>query len=187
MARAWPGVRLPVGDTPGAVRDFHCGRVSAVPVAAGVLVEADAVARLEGLLARALEANERLAALAERQRAEIARLREELAVRDGELERVNAELVVLKRMLFGRSSERAGRDPGGDGDGGEGGGDEVRPLVAGRAGSGGRERGRAGGITRTCRGWRWSGTSRRRRVLLPECGTPFSRLGDHVTRCWTGW
>ena len=33
------------------------------PVAAGVLVEADAVARLEGLLARALEANERLAAL----------------------------------------------------------------------------------------------------------------------------
>jgi len=30
------------------------------PVAAGVLVEADAVARLEGALAQALEANERL-------------------------------------------------------------------------------------------------------------------------------
>ena len=43
------------------------------PVAAGgVLAEADAVARLEGLLARALEANERLAALVERQREEIA-------------------------------------------------------------------------------------------------------------------
>jgi len=36
------------------------------PVAAGVLVEADAVARLEGALAQALEANERLAALVER-------------------------------------------------------------------------------------------------------------------------
>ena len=105
------------------------------PVAAGVLVEADAVARLEGLLARALEANERLAALAERQRAEIARLREELAVRDGELERVNAELVVLKRMLFGRSSERARPGtPGGDGDGGEAGGDEVRPVGGGKSG-----------------------------------------------------
>jgi chromosome segregation ATPase len=76
-------------------------------MAAGVLVEADAVARLEGALAQALEANERLAALVERKREEIAQLREELAVRDGELERVNAELAVLKRMLFGRSSERA--------------------------------------------------------------------------------
>ena len=88
------------------------------PVAAGgVLAEADAVARLEGSLAQALEANERLAALVERQREEIARLREELAVRDGELERVNAELAVLKRMLFGRSSERARpgtADGGGD-------------------------------------------------------------------------
>ena len=63
--------------------------------------------RLEGSLAQALEANERLAALVERQREEIARLREQLAARDGELGRVNAELVVLKRMLFGRSSERA--------------------------------------------------------------------------------
>ena len=38
--------------------------------AGGVLAEADAVARLEGALAQALEANERLAALVERQRAE---------------------------------------------------------------------------------------------------------------------
>ena len=76
-------------------------------VTGAVLVETDAVARLEGALAQALEANERLVGLVERQREEIARLREELAVRDGELERVNAELAVLKRMLFGRSSERA--------------------------------------------------------------------------------
>ena len=52
-------------------------------------------------MAQALEANERLAALVERQREEIGRLREELAARDGELGLVNAELVVLKRMLFG--------------------------------------------------------------------------------------
>ena len=68
--------------------------------AGGVLAEADTVARLEGLLAQALEANTQLTALAERQQAEIAGLREELAARDVELGRVNAELTVLKRMLF---------------------------------------------------------------------------------------
>ena len=90
------------------VRDFRCaGCLLWLVTAGGVLAEADTVARLEGLLAQALEANKQLTALAERQRAENARLREELAVRDAELERVNAELTVLKRMLFGRSSERA--------------------------------------------------------------------------------
>ena len=85
--------------------------------AGGVLAEADTVTRLEGLLAQALEANEQLTALVERQRVE-------LAARDAELERVTAELVVLKRMLFGRSSERA-RPATADssGDRGSGGGD----------------------------------------------------------------
>jgi transposase len=153
------------------------------PVAAGVLVEADAVARLEGLLARALEANERLAALAERQRAEIARLREELAVRDGELERVNAELAVLKRMLFGRSSERARPGtPGGDGDGGEAGGDEVRPVGGGKSGKRGPGA-RAGRrdyshLPRVEVVWDFPDGGG---YCCPECGTPFSRLGDHVT------
>ena len=99
------------------------------PVAAGVLVEADAVARLEGALAQALEANERLTALVERQREEIAQLREELAVRDRELERVNAELAVLKRMLFGRSSERARPSTADGGDGG----DQTRPAGGGKS------------------------------------------------------
>ena len=85
--------------------------------AGGALAEADALVRLEGSLAQALEANERLAALVERQREEIARLGEQLAARDGELGRVNAELVVLKRMLFGRSSERV-RPSAADGGGG---------------------------------------------------------------------
>ena len=99
--------------------------------AGGALAEADALVRLEGSLAQALEANERLAALVERQREEIARLGEELAARDGELGRVNAELVVLKRMLFGRSSERARPSPA---DGGADGGDEGRPAGGGNSG-----------------------------------------------------
>ena len=56
-----------------------CGCLLWFVAAGGVLAEADALARLEGALAQALEANERLAALAERQREENVRLREELS------------------------------------------------------------------------------------------------------------
>jgi len=147
------------------------------PVAAGVLVEADAVARLEGALAQALEANERLTALVERQREEIAQLREELAVRDRELERVNAELAVLKRMLFGRSSERA--RPGAAGE--EAGGDRVRPAAGGKT----EKRGpgaRAGRrdyshLPRVEVVWDFPDGG----YCCPQCATPFTRLGDHVT------
>ena len=67
------------------------------------------------VLAQALEANRQLARLAEELRAENARLREEAAHREAELEQVKAALGVLQRMVFGRSSERsrpqaAGRD-----------------------------------------------------------------------------
>jgi len=87
-----------------------------VTVVAGVAAEADADAPLRDALAAALEANERLARLADELRVENARLREELARRDAELERVNAELAVLQRLVFGRSSERARPDaPGGAG------------------------------------------------------------------------
>jgi transposase len=142
----------------------------------GVLAEADALARLEGALAQALEANERLAALAERQREENARLRDELAVRDGELERVNAELAVLKRMLFGRSSERAG-----PGTAGGGGGDQVRPAGGGKTGKRGPGA-RAGRrdyshLPRVEVVWDFPGGG----YCCPECRSPFSRLGDHVT------
>ena len=54
---------------------------------------ADADAPLRAALSAALEANERL--------------REELARRDAEIERLSAELAVLQRMVSGRSSERA--------------------------------------------------------------------------------
>ena len=52
----------------------------------------------------------------------------------------------------------------------------VRPAGGGRLGSGGRERGRVVGITRTCRGWRWCRTS-------PVVGTAARSAG----RRFTGW
>jgi hypothetical protein len=84
-----------------------------VTAGAGAVAEADADARLREVLAAALGANERLARLVDE-------LREQLASRDAELERVKAELAVLQRLVFGRSSERdrpdgAGRDDGGGG------------------------------------------------------------------------
>src|SRR5580700_9751385 len=95
--------------------------------AAGVLAEANADASLEEVLGAALEANERLARLTEelqagnaRLRAENeqlragnARLRERDAQREAQLERMAAELAVLKRMVFGRSSERSRPEPSG--------------------------------------------------------------------------
>ena len=132
-----------------------------VTAGAGVVAEADADACLEDALARALEANERWERLAGELRAENAwlraeneRLRERDAQREAELERVNAALAVLQRMVFGRSSERArpdaaGRDDDRGGDAGRDRGDGGK--AAGRAGRG---RGRGGGITRICPGSR---------------------------------
>jgi transposase len=107
-----------------------------VTAGSGLVAEADADAPLRDVLAAALEANERLAGLAEELRAENARLREENArlrerdaQREAELERVSAELAVLQRLVFGRSSERARPGPAGghgDGDGGRAGGGRPR-------------------------------------------------------------
>ena len=71
------------------------------------------------MLAAALEANRELARLADELREENARLRAENAQQAAELERLRADLAVLQRMLFGRSSERSGpgRAAGGDGGG----------------------------------------------------------------------
>jgi chromosome segregation ATPase len=122
-----------------------------------VVAEADADASLTQALAAALEANERLARMAEELRAENARLgeenarlREELASRDAELERMTAELAVLKRLVFGRSSERARPERRRAGTA------AVRPETgsapAGRAA--GRAGRRGGGITRICPAWK---------------------------------
>jgi Wax ester synthase-like Acyl-CoA acyltransferase domain len=93
-----------------------------------VVAEADADAPLRDVLTAALEANERLAGLAGELRAENARLREENARlherdarREADLERVSAELAVLQRLVFGRSSDRARPGPAGGQRGGDGG------------------------------------------------------------------
>jgi transposase len=147
--------------------------------AGGVLTEVDAVARLEGALAQVLEVNRQLTALVERLRVEIARLGEELAVRDGELERVNAELAVLKRMLFGRSSERA-RAATATGDGDGDGQAQPRPAgeKAGKRGPGARAGRRDySHLPRVEVVWDFPGGG----YCCPQCATPFTRLGDHVS------
>src|SRR5215510_11409951 len=139
-------------------------------VVVGAVAEADADAPLRDVLAAALEANERLARLADELRAENARLREELARRD-------AELAVLQRLVFGRSSERARPDArGGGGDG-----NQDRVPAGGR---GSRPRGpgaRAGRrdyshLPRVEVIWDFEGG-----YCCPQCGEPFTLPGsDHV-------
>jgi transposase len=138
--------------------------LSCVAVAAGVAAEADAdAASLREMLAAALEANERLSALAEG-------LREDN-------ERLRADLAVLQRMLFGRSSERARPEPppaDGGGDAGPGGAQR-----AGRPRGPGARAGRRdySHLPRFGVIWDFEGG-----YCCPECGAPFTPLGsDHVT------
>ena len=148
-------------------------------VAAGVVPDSEgAEASLRDVLAAALEANRELTRLAGELREENARLRAENAGQAAELEKLRADLAVLQRMVFGRSSERSRPEPPGSdaapGPGGQGAGrhgEEARPRGAGRA----------AGLLAPAPG-RGALGFRGRRVLLPECGTPFTGLGsDHVT------
>lgn len=121
-------------------------------VAAGVLADTGADAPPDDALEQALEANRQLARLAEELRAENARLREEAAHRDAELEQVKAALGVLQRMAFGRSSERsrpeaAGRDSDGEGLAETG---SARAEGEGPGGAG-QARGRDGATGHACR------------------------------------
>jgi transposase len=153
--------------------------LSCVVVAAGVVPDSEgAEASFRDVLAAALEANRRLAETAAGLREENARLRARDAERDAELEGLRADLAVLQRMLFGRSSEKSRPGPpagGGDGD------------SAGDAGSRtGRKRGpgaRAGRrdysrLPRFEVTWDFPGA----RYCCPECGEAFTPLGDH----WSG-
>jgi len=152
-----------------------------VPVAAGVVPGSeDAEASLRDVLAAALEANERLARLAGELREENARLRAENAAQAAELERLRADLAVLQRMVFGRSSERARPEPPADGAGNAG--------QVGGAGGGQRKGSPRGPGARA--GRRDYSHLPRVEVIwdfgdggycCPECGTPFTGLGsDHV-------
>ena len=155
-----------------------------------MVAEADADGWLRDGLAGALEANERWERLAaelreengrlraenERLREENARLRERDVQREAELERMSAGLAVLHRLVFGRSSERARPEAARDEDGG---------------GDAGRDRGKGGGrrgpgaragrrdyshLPRVEVIWDFPGGG----YCCPECGVPFTRLGDHV-------
>jgi transposase len=104
---------------------------------------------LEVMLAEALEANRQLSELAGGLAEENARLRARDAEREAEFERMRADLALLQRMLFGRSSEKARPEaPGGGGPAGARGEDAAGTS---KGVSGGRGRGRGGVITRACR------------------------------------
>ena len=146
------------------------------------------------MLAAALEANREQARLAAALREENARLREENArlrerdaERDAELDRMRADLAVLQRMLFGRSSERS-RPESPDGD--DGGGDGREPGRDRGSGTG-KKRGpgaRAGRrdyshLPRFEVFWDFPGGG----YCCPECGEPFTPLGDHVSGEQLDW
>jgi transposase len=153
-----------------------------VTVLAGVVAEPDADAPLRDVLAAVLEANERLARVAEELRAENARLREENellraenAEQAAELEKLRADLAVLQRMVFGRSTERSG--PGGGSGGEQEQGREHRNGKKGERGPGARAGRRDySHLPRVEVIWDFPGGG----YWCPQCGARFTRLGDHV-------
>ena len=149
----------------------------------------------ERMLAEALEANRQLSELADGLiednallREQVARLAERDAERDAELERLRADFAVLQRMLFGRSSEksRPGPPAGGD-DNAAGGGGQDRE----RRGAAGKKRGpgaRAGRrdysrLPRLEVFWDFPDGG----YCCPECGEPFTPLGDHLSGEQLDW
>ncbi|ROO59730.1 transposase [Micromonospora sp. Llam0] len=141
-------------------------------------MEADADAGLRDVLARVVQANERWERLA-------AQLREENAVLRSENERLSAELAVLQRLVFGRSSERvrpsspAGdEDEDEDGQSGHGGqSDEQQPRKATRRGPGGRAGRRDySHLPRVEVFWDFTEGG----YCCPQCASPFEAFGDHA-------
>lgn len=158
-----------------------------VVAAAGVVLDPEGPeASLRDVLAAALEANGGLARLAAELREENGRLREENArLRAGnaeqaaELGKLRADLAVLQRMVFGRASERSRPESSGRDDAG---GERGRDPQSGT----GKKRGpgaRAGRrdyshLPRFEVFWDFPGGG----YCCPECGEPFTLLGDH----WSG-
>ena len=160
-------------------------------VAAGVdAVPEGAEAWLRDALAAALEANRQFAEAAEELRRdyarvceENARLVEENAAQAAELEELRAAVAVLQRMVFGRSSEKNRPEPpGGAGDdpaGGGGGGKPGNGKKSVRRGPGARAGRRDySHLPRVEVLWDFPGGG----YCCPECGEPFTPLGDH----WSG-
>jgi len=163
-----------------------------VAVAAGVVPDVEGAGVLPGdELAAALEANRQLSEMADGLLEENAGLRAALAEvlardaeRDAEMGRLRADLAVLQRLLFGRSSERSrperpagGGDGDAAGDGGQsgerGGGKGVKRGPGARAG-----RRDYSHLPRVEVIWDFPGGG----YCCPECGVPFTGLSsDHVT------
>jgi transposase len=161
-----------------------------VAVAAGVdVVPEGAEAWLRDALAAALEANRQFAEAAEGLRRdyarvceENARLREENAAQAAELGELRATVAVLQRMVFGRSSEKDRPEPPGGGD------DPAGDGGSGKPGSGEKSVKRGPGARAGRRDyshlprfeviWDFPGGG----YACPECGEPFTPLGDH----WSG-
>ena len=154
-------------------------------------------ASAEELLARALEVIEQQSAQIERQSAEIRELREQneqlkraseelrelVGWQAAQLAEANETIAVLQRIVFGRSSEKSGPVPGGAGDD-----DDDGSGDGGRAGDGKKQVKRGPGARSGRRDysrlprfevfWDFPGGG----YCCPECGEPFTLLGDH----WSG-
>jgi transposase len=156
-----------------------------VAVAAGVVPDAEGAEALsvDGALAAALDEAGRLRAENAGLRASLAEVLARDAERDAEMERLRADFAVLQRMLFGRSSEKSRPDPpAGDGGGAAAGDGRQRDGGSGN----GVKRGpgaRAGRrdyshLPRFEVSWDFPGGG----YCCPQCGEPFTPLGDH----WSG-
>ena len=192
-------------DTPGGVHDLPVTTVFAVVRDCGGRGSGrrgwcpDAVRRrasAEELLARALEVIEqqsvRIDDLA-RQNAELREqnaqpagaseeLRELVGGQAAQLAEANATIAVLQRIVFGRSSEKSGPAPDGDGDdagagdGGKPGSGKKKQVKRGPGARSGRRD--YSGLPRFKVFWDFPGGG----YCCPDCGEPFTLLGDH----WSG-
>ena len=167
-----------------------------VAAAAGVLADADGArapsaggASAEELLAQALEVIDRQSARIDElavQNAQLMRVNEELRELVGrqgaQLAEANETIAVLQRIVFGRSSEKSGLAPdGSDGDAGDGDGGtpdsgKKKQVKRGPGGRSGRRD--YSGLPRFEVFWDFPGGG----YCCPECGEPFTLLGDH----WSG-
>ena len=142
---------------------------------------ADADVGLRDVLARVVEANERWERLAGQLRAENAELLVENERLRADVERLSAELAVLQRLVFGRSSERVRPQPTADGDGGQGGhgGEpgERRPGKASSRGPGGRAGRRDySHLPRVEVVWDFAEGG----YCCPDCSAPFEAFDAHA-------
>ena len=159
-----------------------------VVIAAGVVLDAEDAEASSGdsALAAALEKIGRLQAENAELRVSLAEVLARDAEHEAEIEKLRADLAVLQRMLFGRSSEKSrpeppagdgGDDAGGGGDGGQDrGGGSGRNVKRGPGARAGRRD--YSHLPRFEVFWDFPGGG----YCCPECGEPFTPLSDH----WSG-